>query len=72
MSNKLSFNEVKRKKLSLLQQYIPVVSKVHGGSHLEIHDVHKVSDNYTVPNDVCETYKAVYNMLAELDKAYGG
>jgi len=30
----------------------------------------EVTNNYTVPNDVCESYEAVYNMLAELDKAY--
>jgi iron-sulfur cluster repair protein YtfE (RIC family) len=30
----------------------------------------EVTNNYTVPDDVCESYEAVYNMLAELDKAY--
>ena len=30
----------------------------------------EITDNYTVPGDVCESYEAVYNMLAELDKAY--
>lgn len=30
----------------------------------------KISDNYTVPGDVCESYEAVYVMLSELDKAY--
>ena len=30
----------------------------------------EVTDNYIVPSDVCESYEAVYNMLAELDKAY--
>ncbi len=30
----------------------------------------KITDNYTVPEDVCESYEAVYNLLAELDKAY--
>ncbi len=30
----------------------------------------EVTDNYTVPADVCESYEAVYNMLSELDKAY--
>ena len=28
--------------------------------------------NYTVPEDVCESYEAVYRMLAELDQAYYG
>lgn len=30
----------------------------------------EVTDNYTVPKDVCESYEAVYTMLSELDKAY--
>jgi iron-sulfur cluster repair protein YtfE (RIC family) len=30
----------------------------------------EITNNYTVPDDVCESYEAVYNMLAELDKAY--
>ncbi|MGI6499190.1 MAG: iron-sulfur cluster repair di-iron protein, ric [Oscillospiraceae bacterium] len=30
----------------------------------------EVTNDYTVPDDVCESYEAVYNMLAELDKAY--
>lgn len=29
-----------------------------------------ITDHYTVPSDVCESYEAVYQMLAELDKAY--
>lgn len=29
-----------------------------------------VTDNYTIPTDVCETYAAVYTMLAEVDAAY--
>ncbi len=30
----------------------------------------KVTDHYTVPGDVCESYEAVYQMLSELDQAY--
>lgn len=30
----------------------------------------QVTDNYTVPSDVCESYEAVYLMLEELDKSY--
>lgn len=93
-----AFNEVKERNLEKLELYVPVVERVHGGSHPEFHDVRRVfdainakikeagtdrpdldgefrqlreiTDNYTVPNDVCETYEAVYNMLAELDEAY--
>ncbi len=30
----------------------------------------EVTDDYTVPDDVCESYEAVYMMLADLDEAY--
>ena len=36
----------------------------------EFAKLREVTDNYTVPGGVCESYEAVYNMLAELDKAY--
>ena len=29
-----------------------------------------ITNNYNVPCDVCETFEAVYEMLAELDQAY--
>ena len=92
------FNEVKTRNFERLELYVPVVARVHGGTHPEFHDVRKVyddiyakakeagpkkpelnhefkqlreiTDNYTVPGDVCESYEAVYNMLAELDEAY--
>jgi iron-sulfur cluster repair protein YtfE (RIC family) len=92
------FNEVRERNFEILEQYVPVVERVHGGTHPEFHDVRKlfneinekikevgsekpeldnvfkqlreITDNYTVPGDVCESYEAVYNMLAELDEAY--
>ncbi|WP_279145699.1 iron-sulfur cluster repair di-iron protein, ric [Clostridium tyrobutyricum] len=92
------FNEALEQNLGRLEQYVPVVARVHGGSHPEFHDVKKVfdevsvkiknagsekpnldnefkelrkiTDNYTVPSDVCESYEAVYNMLEAVDKAY--
>lgn len=98
MSKELIFNEAKEKYFQTLEQYVPIVARVHGGSHPEFHEVRKlfdiinmkikeagsektelkvefaklreITDNYTVPGDVCESYEAVYNMLAELDKAY--
>lgn len=90
-----TFNEVKGRNLQKLVQFVPVVARVHGGSHPEFHDVRRlfdeimaktkaadaeltpefkqlreITDNYTVPADVCESYAAVYEMLAELDQAY--
>ncbi len=98
MSNKLTFNMAREKHFKTLEQYVPIVERVHGGNHSEFHEVRKVfdtinkkiketglerpelneeftklreiTDNYTVPGDVCESYEAVYNMLAELDQAY--
>lgn len=36
----------------------------------EFKQLREITDNYTVPGDVCESYEAVYTMLAELDEAY--
>ena len=36
----------------------------------EFEKLREITNNYTVPADVCESYEAVYNMLEELDKAY--
>ena len=36
----------------------------------EFANLRKITDNYKVPGDVCESYEAVYNMLEEVDKAY--
>jgi len=36
----------------------------------EFAKLREITDNYTVPGDVCESYEAVYKMLAELDEVY--
>ncbi len=92
------FHDAKERTLKNLEVYVPVVARVHGGSHPEFHEVKEifdqitakmgqagtgrpdldseftrlraVTDNYTVPSDVCESYEAVYEMLLELDQAY--
>lgn len=97
MSNE-TFNEARKRYFMALEQFVPVVSRVHGISHKEFYEVRKlfdainaktkgagserpelkeefdrlreITDNYTVPGDVCESYEAVYKMLAEIDKAY--
>ena len=38
----------------------------------EFAHLREITDNYTLPGDVCESYEAVYKMLAELDEAYTG
>lgn len=98
MADTQTFNQAKAKHLKTLNQYVPIVSKVHGKSHPEFYEVDRlfveltgiikkagsnipriseeflklreVTNNYTVPDDVCESYEAVYDMLSELDKAY--
>lgn len=98
MAKQSAFNKAKEKHFKTLEQYVPIVARVHGGSHPEFHEVRnlfdsiirktkeaesekpeiggefsrlrEITNNYTVPDDVCESYEAVYNMLAELDKAY--
>lgn len=93
-----AFTETVKKNIDRLELYVPVVARVHGGTHPEFKEVQKlfnginakikaatyekpeldnefkqlreVTDNYNVPDDVCESYEAVYNMLAELDQAY--
>lgn len=36
----------------------------------EFEDLRRITSNYTIPDDTCESYEAVYNMLSDLDKAY--
>ncbi len=47
MSNQFTFNQEKEMHLKTLKQYVPVVARVHGGSHPEFHEVHKVFDIIT-------------------------
>ncbi len=36
----------------------------------EFAKLREITNDYTFPGDVCESYEAVYNMLTELDRAY--
>lgn len=49
-------------------------TRAAGVGKVELNDefvkLREITDNYTVPGDVCESYEAVYNMLSELDEAY--
>ncbi len=36
----------------------------------EFAGLQKITNNYSIPQGVCETYEAVYEMLAELNQAY--
>lgn len=37
----------------------------------EFGQLRQVTDNYTIPADVCGTYAATYNMLSQIDEAWG-
>ena len=67
--NHPEFHEVRR-----LFDAINVKIKEAGSNRPELNEefakLREITDNYTVPKDVCESYEAVYSMLAELDKAY--
>lgn len=36
----------------------------------EFSTLREITNHYTIPNDVCETYAGVYNMLSEADAIY--
>lgn len=36
----------------------------------EFNQLRELTNLYTIPGDVCDTYAAVYNMLSEADQAY--
>lgn len=56
------FDEIRRKLRDAGSQ-LPALGE-------EFEQLRVITGNYTVPSDVCESYAAVYNMLAELDQAY--
>lgn len=37
---------------------------------LEFSKLRQATDNYTIPEGICETYASVYNMLSKVDQAY--
>ena len=93
-----NFKDETKANLKRLEQFVPVVDRVHGAHHPEFHDVKRVfeeinekikatskdkpnldnefkelreiTDNYTVPGDVCESYEAVFKMLSLVEEAY--
>lgn len=37
---------------------------------VEFYELRKITSNYSIPSDGCETYAATYQMLESADKAY--
>lgn len=46
------------------------VDKGHFDLSKTFERLRETTNNYEVPSDVCETYEAVYQMLASLDQAF--
>ncbi len=63
MTQRLAFHEVKERNIQTLQQYIPIVAKVHGGAHPEFHEVRKVFD--TIQKKISEAGTKKPDLTAE-------
>ena len=98
MSNKTKFMIAMEHIMPTLNQFVPIVDRVHGDHHPEFHEVRRlfdainakteasnsvqpnldtefahlreVTNNFVLPEDVCESYEAVYDMFKELHDVY--
>lgn len=51
--------------------YKEIVSDKENAENKEVfRKIRQITDGYKIPDDVCESYEAVYNMLEELEKYY--
>ncbi len=61
--------------LEVKNLYDLIIKKVQANSGKpeladEFTELRNITNNYKVPEDTCETYEAVYQMLKKLDAAY--
>ena len=63
------FHEV-RQQFDLLVEQIKAAGRGKPSLDAQFEALRRITDGYAVPGDVCESYEAVYTMLAALDKAY--
>jgi regulator of cell morphogenesis and NO signaling len=68
-SNHPEFYEV-RKMFDTIVEKVKEAGSNNPELNEEFSKLREITNNYKVPGDVCESYEAVYNMLAEIDKAY--
>lgn len=64
--NHPEFNDVKR-------NYEVINSKLNANNFNlkdEFINLRKITNSYQIPNDVCESYEAVYSMLEKLDNSF--
>lgn len=59
-----------RELFSAMNEKTQEASPVKPDLEAEFTKLRVITDNYTIPGDVCETYAGVYNMLSETDQAY--
>ncbi|NLZ82757.1 MAG: iron-sulfur cluster repair di-iron protein, ric [Clostridiales bacterium] len=45
MANQLTFKQAKENNFKRLEQYVPIVDRVHGDNHPEFHEVRKVFED---------------------------
>ena len=67
--NHPEFHEV-HKLFDAIKQKIKDAGSKRPELNEEFDKLREITSNYTIPDDVCESYEAVYTMLAELDKTY--
>lgn len=63
------FHEV-RKLFDAIKQKTEEAGSNKPELHEEFTKLREITGNYRVPDDVCESYEAVYSLLAEMDAAY--
>ena len=59
-----------RELFSEIKEKIQIAGSTKPNLDAELTQLREVTNNYTIPDDVCGTYAAVYNMLSETDQAY--
>ncbi|ALV22179.1 hypothetical protein [Carnobacterium antarcticum] len=59
-----------RELFSEIKEKIQIAGSTKPNLDAELTQLREVTNNYTIPGDVCGTYAAVYNMLSETDQAY--
>ena len=61
------FHDVRRIYNSMVEKTQAVESPDLNG---EFQELRKITNNYTVPDDVCETFEGVYQILENADQLY--
>ena len=59
--------------IEVANNFVAINEKVNNGNYdllTEFNNLNKITNNYKIPMDVCESYAHVYNLLKELDDAY--